>query len=182
LENINEDKITTSVYVDRIEWRKFQHNCPIFSNKKPNAVIDDLVREYNLRNEGKESPTVDCTSLVEQRLKYKKLEDGLSKILMNEFIRDRYSGHEKSVYEIMMGFAVSLGTDRTITKDIELVFEKLKNYELKPSDPFNFSMLESFIEYLDNVLLRRTIEAKIVKLRRNDSKPKPSDNSKPNSS
>ncbi len=176
LESVKEDKITTSIYVDRVEWGKFKHNAPIFSNKKPNAVIDELVKEYNARNEGKEVPTVDCAGLVEQRLKYKKMEDGLFKILISEVTPNHYN-NPQPVYEIMMCFAVSLGTDRSLNKDISIVFEKLKNYDLKPSDPFNYSMLETYIEYLEFVLLRRSTEAKITKIRRSEGKQKPSDNS-----
>jgi hypothetical protein len=172
LETGKETKITTSIYVDRIEWKKFQHNCPIFSNKKPNAVVDDLVKAYNDRNEGKEAPTVDYSGLLEQRLKYKKLEDYLLKILMNNSAPDRFSNTATS-YSQLLRFAISLGTDTSLSKDIDVVFDKLKMYERKPSDPFTFSMLESFIEYIECVLLRRSTESKIIKLRRSENKSKP---------
>ena len=109
---------------------------------------------------GKVQGAVNYERLKEQRLKWKRIGDNLYKILSDEKTADRYK-FLKPVYEVMLTFAKTLGTDDCLVLNINDVLEKLKRYEIKPNESFNDSMLESFIEYVEALLRRRQIEVEI---------------------
>jgi hypothetical protein len=109
---------------------------------------------------GKVQGTVNYERLKEQRLKWKRIGDTLYKILRDETTPDRYRGLTP-VYEVMLSFAKTLGTDERLVLNINDVLEKLKRYEIKPNESFNDAMLESFIEYIEALLRRRQIEVEI---------------------
>lgn len=160
------DKIITSVYVDRIQWRKFQANCPIFYHAKPNEVLDQIIKETNLRNEGKSSevPTTNYEGLIDERIKLKKREVTLLKLMQREVEK----GHP--VYDSLLNVAERLGTDPYLVKNIDEVLGEIKQYDLTESDNFNRSDLETFIEYIETIIQRRRVEATITEFRRVQSK------------
>jgi hypothetical protein len=109
---------------------------------------------------GKVQGTVNYERLKEQRLKWKRIGDSLYKILSDENTVDRYRG-VTPVYEVLLSFAKTLGTDDCLVLNINDVLEKLKRYAIKPNESFNDAMLESFIEYVEALLRRRQIEVEI---------------------
>ncbi len=82
-------------------------------------------------------------------------------IMRRESLQKELHARGKTSYDIMMLFAVSLGTDNNLEKDAVLVLNKLKRYDLVGNESFNNSTLETFIEYFEAVIKRREIEAKI---------------------
>ena len=109
---------------------------------------------------GKVQGTVNYDRLKEQRLKWKRIGDSLEKILRDENTSDRYRGWTP-VYEVMLSFAKTLGTDDCLVLNINDVLKKLKHYTIKPDESFNDTMLESFVEYVEAILRRRQIEVEI---------------------
>ena len=109
---------------------------------------------------GKVQGTVNYERLKEQRLKWKRIGDSLLKILRDETTPDRYNGL-KPVFDVMLSFAKTLGTDDCLVLNINDVLEKLKRYKIQPNESFNDTMLETFIEYTEAILKRRQIEVQI---------------------
>lgn len=100
-----------------------------------------------------------------ERVKWKKIEFTLAKLLQDE-VCDK---SRKTAYETMIYFAVALGTDAALEKNIEDVLKQLHLYECHNGpngDAFTSSTLETFIEYVEAVLKRRAIENEIKLHRR----------------
>ena len=134
----------------------FVQNCKK-QDKKISPSIVALIIQENQRLSGVSLTTsFNYEAKKAERVKWKKLEETLSKLLQNEMLPNH-----RTAFEEMFDFAVYLGTDRTLEKNIEKVLEKLKAYDCKDSDFFNSSTLETFIEYLDAVLARRKIEVEL---------------------
>jgi hypothetical protein len=119
-----------------------------------------IIEEKVNASGGKVQGTVNYERLKEQRLKWKRIGDSLYKILRDETTVDRYRGLTP-VYEVMLSFAKTLGTDDCLVLNIKDVLEKLKRYAIKPNESFNDTMLETFIEYVEALLKRRQIEVEI---------------------
>lgn len=101
-----------------------------------------------------------------QRKTLKKTENEYLKMLTSEILPNR-----KTAYETLVGLAVFLGSDATLTKNIEKVLVKLHKYDARTGDPFSDSTLETFIDYLEVVLERRAIEAELKAHRRQGQEP-----------
>ena len=111
-------------------------------------------------------PEFDYEEKKSQRKKLKKLEDDYFKMLVSEVLPNR-----KTAFETLVGLAVFLGSDATLTKDIDAVLVKLHHYDAQAGDPFSDSTLETFICYLEGVLERRAIEAELKAHRRQGQEP-----------
>jgi hypothetical protein len=117
-------------------------------------IMEDDVK-VNLGGEVK--PDFDYEDKKKVRIALKKREKELEKMLQSEYLERA----KRNAYEVLAGFAVSLGTDGTLTKNIDKVLVQLHHYEVQDGDPFNGSTLETFIDYIEVVLERRAIEAEL---------------------
>jgi antitoxin component of RelBE/YafQ-DinJ toxin-antitoxin module len=107
-------------------------------------------------------PEFDYNEKKSQHIKLRKAEDTLYNRLTSEVLPTNH----RPAYETLVSFAVSLGTDDGLTRNIEDVLKQLHFYDIQPSDPFFASTLETFIQYLEVVLERRGVEAELKTHRR----------------
>lgn len=85
-----------------------------------------------------------------------------SAALKREEIRVRKLLSDKA-FDNLKAFAVRLGSDGKLEKNIGEVLEKLKYYDCTGSERFTSSDLVTFIQLLDVVLQRRKAEADYIK-------------------
>lgn len=90
-----------------------------------------------------------------------KEEAGLEKMLHNEQTDDG-----DSAYDELYAFAVSLGSDKGLTKNTEQVLKALHGYDYTGEEPFSEKSLELFIQYFETVLKRRALQAELKRHRR----------------
>jgi hypothetical protein len=130
--------------------------------KSLSHYIMELITQENARLSGSTIVApFDFEALKTSRLKWKKTELNLMKLL-----QDESSENDLNAYEAMIGFAVELGSDECLEKNIEDVLKQLHNYKHDKSDVFSQSTLETFCEYVECVLKRRELECQIRNHRR----------------
>jgi hypothetical protein len=146
-------KGSTSIWIELTEWKTFQHNSAILG-ASANARIDEFIKKSNAEFNGQEyKPEENFEVLKDERLKLKKRERDLFKLLLNPL----HSG--RTTYEFLCDFA---GINTRMERDIiEKAYTKMLQYRVVDSDPFGSSDLENFIDYIETVMRRREIEAKI---------------------
>jgi hypothetical protein len=150
-------KGSTSIWIDLVEWKKFQYNSKVLGTSA-NARIDKFIKKSNAEFEGKDyKPEVSLDSLKERRLKLMKQEANYFKLLTSETIENR------TAYEVLCDFA---RIDTTMEVDIAKAYERCINHKWSRDDRFTSGQLETFIEYVEAVIERRDIEAKIREHRR----------------
>lgn len=148
----------------RVIFDKFVDNCLLRGLKVSPSVLQLLDAE-NQRLAGLNGeeikPKFDYVSKKEKRLKLKKTEFRLQKLL------NFYLPNHRHCFEVLCNFA---GTDRGFTEQPEKALQKAIAHRYDGSEPFGPSDLENFIEYLEIVLQRRKLEEELIKYRRQNNK------------
>jgi hypothetical protein len=155
-----------TTYVPRKLKVAEQGICKMYGVSLSNRVRFLLERDVAEHSGVNVKPDFDFEDKKSERIKLKKTEDVLCKMLECENLANR-----KNAYDTMVALAVSLGTDGTLTKNIDDVLVQLNQYEVGDRDPFNDSTRETFVEYLETVLKRRAIEAELKAHRRQGHEP-----------
>jgi hypothetical protein len=130
-------------------------------NKKISPAILELLDAENQRiadlGGANIKPRFDFQSAKEQRLKLKKTEFQLIKLLNCRLSNGQHC------YEILCNFA---GTNRALTIEPEKALAKIAAHKCSGQEPFTSSDVENFVEYLEVVLQRRKIEKELRDYRR----------------
>jgi hypothetical protein len=137
-ENDSENQLVT-IRVPKVLLKAFDETVVPTGSTRAETWRKIMEEKVNASG-GKLHGTVNYERLKEQRLKWKRIGDSLNKILKDENTTDRYRG-VIPVYDVMLSFAKTLGTDACLVLNIKDVLEKLKRYEIKPNESFNDSML-----------------------------------------
>ena len=155
---VKAEKKCCSLWLDTEAFRLFQRNTAIIYGKTKSASdkFNEFMYAENLKAAGKEAPLFSYEDLTAERLKWLKVEDKLYNMLKEEFV-----SKDKTALSTLTQFAIMQGTDRAFEKDIDSVLANLKVYRFKGNEPFNWTILENFIEYLEALLKKRSIEEQI---------------------
>ncbi len=158
---LSANKKTTSIYINPIEWKKFQ---TYMKNLKTtaNAEVERFVKKRNAEYEGKEIIFEEnLETLKAERLKLKKHAYDLQKFLI------RMLPNRRSIYETLCAFS---GTDRALKHNLDKALAKMEVYICDGSEPFMDTHVEDFVSYLETVKKIREIEADIKARRQKLSK------------
>jgi hypothetical protein len=130
------------------------------------ARIRKIMEDDIKVNMGEVLPDFDFEDKKSERNRLKETEAKLFKMLESENLPNR-----KNAYDTMKAFAMFLGTDDKLVKNIDEVLVQIINYEIKDSDPFTASVRETFVQYLEAAVERRAIEAELEAHRRQEHEP-----------
>lgn len=159
-ENNDENQLVT-IRVPKVLLKAIDEKLVQAGSNRAETVREILEVKVHEAGVKVQSP-VNFDNLKEQRYKLLKKEEDLCKLLCDVQIRGKYGGVRRPAYEILVEFAVTLGTNRELTLNINEVLEKLMCYETTPDDGFNDSLLESFVEFIEIVVKRQQVEAEII--------------------
>jgi predicted DNA-binding protein len=150
-------------YIPKALKERHQQLCKAIGIRSQSERIRKLMEKDLEDYEGKHlEVNFDFEAAKDLRLKWKRTEDQMKKILDNESC-----AKGKSAYEYLCLF---FNLDRNLEKDIDKVLARLHQFECSGQEPFNGSTVETFIEYLEAVVERRQIEVELKFHRRQSNK------------